>query len=146
MIPLKLSLQNAVRDPIAEFTWAVLAAQNPSMSSTTRMKLPFVILYNTISSYSLPLAQRHAYLSQLQTGFRPVCDPTITTSSKDIADVPILSVVFPIQPVPPFCGICLSIPKRRNKNRGYKWENQMAGTAWTNPSLSTLICWKMAFT
>ena len=92
---------------------------------------PFVILYNTISSYSLPLAQKSMPTFpnyRLDSG--PVCDPTITTSSKDIADVPILSVkVFPIQPVPPFCGICLSIPKRRNKNRGYKWENQMAGTA-----------------
>ena len=68
--PFKTVFAKCSWDPIAEFSWAVLAAQNPSMSSTTRMKPLLLILYNTISSYSHHWHKEHAYLSQLQTGFR----------------------------------------------------------------------------
>ena len=97
-------------------------------------------LFSSTGTISMPTFPNY----RLDSG--PVCDPTITTSSKDIADVPILNVMVYPNPTSAAFLWNLLINTETQKYESLDMQGATDGRDSMNESsLSTLICWKMAF-
>ena len=80
--PLKLSLQNAVGTRLPNLLSSLSSTKSIHVINNPDEAAPFVILYNTISSYSHHWHKGMPTFPNYRLDSGPVCDPTITTSSK----------------------------------------------------------------